>query len=36
LVSHPHRARPAFSDYVLREAGGTALDDGRLRAFGAP
>jgi trehalose 6-phosphate synthase len=26
--------RTAFSDYVLREAGGTALDDGRLRASG--
>jgi trehalose 6-phosphate synthase len=26
--------RTAFADYVLREAGGTALDDGRLSAFG--
>jgi len=26
--------RLAFADYVLREAGGAALDDGRLNAFG--
>jgi trehalose 6-phosphate synthase len=26
--------RTAFADYVLREAGGTALGDGRLSAFG--
>ena len=26
--------RLAFADYVLREAGGAALDDGRLSAFG--
>ncbi len=26
--------RTAFADYVLRQAGGRALDDGRLQAFG--